>query len=208
MLTLVGSVTRHDVLNQLTAIAGYNDLLSMMTEDQKLTAFLAKEKKAIEKIRLLFQYSKEYQNLGAEPPRWQMLRNVIARMSEEADTTSFRIQDLTKNASVCADPLFERVFYHLFNNAGQHGDRVSEVRISLCETTSGALLIIEDDGAGILAGDKQKIFDRGQGKNTGWGLFLVREILSQSGMTIAETGEPGKGARFEIRIPFGKYRFF
>ena len=51
------------------------------------------------------------------------------------------------------------------------------------------------------------IFDRSYGKDTGLGLFLVREILSITGMTIRETGESGRGARFEIHIPPEGYRF-
>ena len=39
------------------------------------------------------------------------------------------------------------------------------------------------------------------------GLFLTREILGITGITIEETGEPGKGARFEMLIPKGMYRF-
>jgi hypothetical protein len=37
-------------------------------------------------------------------------------------------------------------------------------------------------------------------------LFFIRECLALSGMTIAETGEPGKGARFEIAVPKGMWR--
>jgi hypothetical protein len=33
------------------------------------------------------------------------------------------------------------------------------------------------------------------------GLFLSREILSITGITIRETGEPGNGARFEMLVP-------
>jgi len=38
------------------------------------------------------------------------------------------------------------------------------------------------------------------------GLFLSREILAITGISISENGEPGKGARFEIRVPPGKFR--
>jgi signal transduction histidine kinase len=38
------------------------------------------------------------------------------------------------------------------------------------------------------------------------GLFLAREILSITGITIHETGKPGKGARFEITVPKGAWR--
>ena len=46
----------------------------------------------------------------------------------------------------------------------------------------------------------------GDGKNTGPGLALVREILDITGITIQETGEPGKGAGSEISMPEGMWR--
>jgi len=64
----------------------------------------------------------------------------------------------------------------------------------------------QDDGEGIHSSDKDKLFTRGYGKNTGLGLFLSREILSITGITICENGEPGKGARFEITVPNGVWR--
>ncbi len=69
------------------------------------------------------------------------------------------------------------------------------------------MLTIEDDGTGVPEYDKEKIFSRGFGRNTGLGLFLAREILSTTGMTITETGTYQKGARFEIRVQKGAYRF-
>jgi len=40
-----------------------------------------------------------------------------------------------------------------------------------------------------------------------FGLYLMGEILSITGITITENGTPGKGARFEIMVPKGAYRF-
>jgi len=37
-------------------------------------------------------------------------------------------------------------------------------------------------------------------------LIFVREILDITGITISETGEPGKGARFEMMVPKGALR--
>jgi signal transduction histidine kinase len=67
-------------------------------------------------------------------------------------------------------------------------------------------LIVEDNGSGIPAILKKQIFERGFGKNTGFGLFLIREILAITGLSIEETGTEGKGARFEIRLPPGSWR--
>ena len=71
---------------------------------------------------------------------------------------------------------------------------------------AGVRELREDDGVGVAADEKEKIFDRGFGKNTGLGLFLAREILSITGITICETGQPGKGARFEMTVPKGMWR--
>ncbi len=51
------------------------------------------------------------------------------------------------------------------------------------------------------------IFQLGYGNNIGFGLFLIREILAITGMTIQENGEPGEGARFEITVPNGNWRY-
>ena len=81
-LQIVGSVTRHDVLNQLTAVVGYTELLEMMVEDPKQRSFIEKEKQAIDKIRRQFKFAKDYQNIGTEPHQWQLLKSVINRAIE------------------------------------------------------------------------------------------------------------------------------
>ena len=39
-----------------------------------------------------------------------------------------------------------------------------------------------------------------------FGLYLMGEILSITGITITENGTPGKGAQFEITVPKGMWR--
>ena len=68
------------------------------------------------------------------------------------------------------------------------------------------ILIIEDDGRGVPESRKEDIFTRGVGENTGLGLYLIREILRITGLTIRETGEFGQGARFEITAKSGLFR--
>jgi signal transduction histidine kinase len=205
-LDIIGSVTRHDVLNQMTAIVGYNELLGMMVEDPKLKSFLEKEKFALNRMRRLFQFAKDYQNIAVEPPRWQNIRNLVTRVSEDFDVKKVRIIAYTGTASVLADPLLDRVFHYLFENAQQNGETVTEITISLQQTGSSGLLLAENNGVGIPATEKEKIFERGYGKDASWGLFLAREILAATGMAITETGEPGKGVRFAITLPPGSFR--
>ena len=205
-LQIVGSVTRHDVLNQMTAILGYNELLGMMVGDEKLRSFLVKERQALDKIRRQFRFAKDYQNIGAEPPGWQNLNTAVNRVREAFDAGKIRITALTGDAAILADPLFETALFELFENTLRHGGTATEIRLTLQEEGSHALITIEDNGSGIPPEETEKIFERGYGKSAGLGLFLAREILAVTGITIAENGEPGKGARFVLMLPAGTFR--
>jgi signal transduction histidine kinase len=72
------------------------------------------------------------------------------------------------------------------------------------KTEQGELrLIYEDDGVGISAENKPKLFSEGfsTGGSTGFGLFLIKKMIDVYGWTIQENGEPGIGAKFTITIP-------
>jgi signal transduction histidine kinase len=107
---------------------------------------------------------------------------------------------------VYADPLLEKVFYNLIENAVRNGEHVTTIKFSKNLSDIGLSIICEDNGAGIPAAMKENIFKPGIGKHTDIGLFLVQEILSITGIIIKETGEPGKGARFEMTVPKGAWR--
>jgi hypothetical protein len=52
-----------------------------------------------------------------------------------------------------------------------------------------------------------RIFFCGEGVRASLGsLFFIRHILDVTGITLRETGEPGKGALFGITVPKGAYR--
>jgi signal transduction histidine kinase len=97
----------------------------------------------------------------------------------------------------------ERMFYNLAENSIRHGKRVSNIRLSCKADGVERLIVLEDDGVGIPIEDKERIFEKGFGSNTGMGLYLAREIAENTGITITETGS--KGARFEIRVPSGRW---
>ena len=88
-----------------------------------------------------------------------------------------------------------------------HGKTATGIRLYYQKSADGLTLIFENDGTGIPKDMKEKIFDRRYEEKKGLGLFLAREILGITGITIKETGEAGKGARFEITVPEGTYRF-
>ncbi len=102
--------------------------------------------------------------------------------------------------------MLEKVFFNLLDNSIRHGKWVSEIRVTIQESESGLNIVWEDNGEGIPDSEKESIFEYGVGKNTGFGMFLIREILLLTGITIREIGKWMKGARFEIIVPNGVYR--
>jgi len=105
------------------------------------------------------------------------------------------------------DPLLEKVFYNFIDNSIAHGEKVTRVRLYTEQMPDCLGLVYEDDGVGISPEMRDHLFEKGMGKNNGLGMFLSREILAITGMTISENGTPGKGARFVISVPLGNYRW-
>jgi len=205
-LNLLSSITRHDVLNQITILLAYLDLLKKKNKDPDLEPFIGKQVEATQSIRTQIIFTKEYQDVGVKEPKWQNIGKTIesAKAYGRAEMVSW---DKNLNSiELYADPLLEKVFSNLISNSLMHGETVSEIRFFSEEGSSGMTLFYEDNGTGIPEKEKKKIFHHGYGKNTGFGLFLSREILSITGLTIIETGKEGKGARFEISIPKNLYR--
>ena len=207
-VALMTSITRHDIRNQLTVLMGYLGLsLQAVADPQRATELIAKEQQIASVIGQQINFTTAFDGMGEKPPVWQ---DPVALMEKARADLPFRDTRLEINLSgteVFADPLLEKVFYNLFDDALRYGgERMTTIRAHSLKDDSSLTLIIEDNGAGIPAENKAKIFERGFGKNTGLGLFLVKEILSITGMSIRETGIPGNGARFEITVPKGTYR--
>jgi PAS domain S-box-containing protein len=154
------------------------------------------------------QPTREYEETGAGSQAWQHCRTLVDRAAAQVAPRNVVLKnDLPYGIEVLADPLISRIFYNLADNAVRHGRKITTIRFSAEESGHDLLITCEDNGDGIPVDLKNKIFERGFGKHTGFGLFLSREILSITGIAIRETGEPGNGARFEIRIPEGYWRY-
>jgi signal transduction histidine kinase len=208
-LTILSSITRHDIKNQLIALSGY---LELSKEKQDSTSvipgYLEKEMSIVKTIGSQIDFTKAYEDMGTTAPVWQNANESVRRAVAVLPMRAVRVEVDRSDLALYADPLFEKVFYNLIDNALKYGgDTMTKIHISCHETEKGLVLICEDDGAGIPREDKKHLFEQGYGKHSGLGLFLTREILSITGITITENGEPGKGARFEMNVPKGAYRF-
>jgi len=206
-LNLLSSITRHDIHNKLMVLMGYIELARVAKDPGAVSDFLRKIDEITTMLSEQIEFTKDYQELGVHSPAWQGLSAIVARAGRELGTGEIRIADDLGYLEIFADPLLVKVVYNLIDNAIRHGGHVSTIRFAYEDRGNELVLTVGDDGEGVAVEDKDRIFSKGFGKNTGFGLFLVREILAITGMTIAETGFPGKGARFEIRVPAEDYRF-
>ena len=202
-LNLLNSITRHDVANQLTVLQGYTQLAMMKNPDPMIGDFLQKIDAVATTIGRQIEFSKAYQELGVQAPGWFSLDDIFAKNKPK----DILFSSSCTGAEIFADPMLEKVFANLFGNSIMHGEWVSRITVR-CEPAGDDLLItVEDNGVGIPLDLKQNIFRKGFGKNTGFGLFLAREILAITGISIHETGKHGSGARFEITVPKNGFRY-
>jgi len=208
-LNLLASITRHDILNQLLALKGYLILsYDWIDNPKKIAEFIKKEGLVAQTIEEQITFTREYQEMGVSAPVWQNVGDCVAQVRAQLPMRDVSVTVDCDGLEIFADPLLQKVFYNLFENGLRHGgERMRSIRVYGHRTDRDLRLIYEDDGVGISAADKKRLFTRGFGKHTGLGLFLSREVLGITGITITENGVPGAGVRFEIVVPEGMYRF-
>lgn len=206
-LNLMNNITRHDILNTITGLFGCVDMANATESAEERRVLLQDIRRLTAQVQRQIAFTKEYQEVGVHLPRWQNVIALIERVRSGFEESGLGFVVDLEDAEIYADPLLEKVFYNLIDNAVRYGERVTTIRFFLLISDEGLTLVCEDDGVGVADGLKQHIFERGVGKNTGMGLFLSREILGITRITIAETGVYGQGARFEIFTPRGTYRF-
>ncbi|MBI2214668.1 MAG: HAMP domain-containing histidine kinase [Acidobacteria bacterium] len=99
-----------------------------------------------------------------------------------------------------------QVILNLLKNAMDATPSGGTIRASCTRSNGDAILVVEDEGAGVAAEHRARIFDpffttKEPGRGTGLGLALVHRIIEDLGGRIElHDGERG-GAKFVVRIP-------
>lgn len=205
-LTILSTITRHDILNKLTGLQGYLELMKGEYADPKLQEYLAVQETIIQTIARQIRFTKDYQDVGIASPRWFGVKDTIGKAAAGLSLGAVTLTVETGDLCVYADPMLEKVFYNLIENSLRHAGNVTRIRCSAETGDGGAVIVIEDNGCGVPARYKEAIFERRHYRNTGFGLSLSREILGITGLSIRETGRAGNGARFEIAVPATRFR--
>ncbi len=202
-LNLLSSITRHDLLNGIMVIMAYLDLAKEYRVEPELETIFKKLDTVLPIMQSQIEFTRVYDVLGSHEPSWQNISRILERKTTLVSSLEYCDCNMFE---IFADPMVERVFDNLIDNSLRHGEHVNNISVRCVESGTNLEIIYQDDGVGIPVDLKSRIFERGFGKNTGMGLFLVREILELTGITIIENGLHGSGARFEMVVPRESYR--
>lgn len=202
-LRVVGSLTRHDVRNKLTVIAGNSYLLRQrLAGDPRVLRHLEDIDAAVRQVERIFDFARTYEKLGTEELTYVDTKQILKEVeSLFSDLKGIEIVNDCNGVTVLADSLLNQVFYNLIDNSLKYGKKIKRIRVHYDDEGNQLKLIYKDDGVGISDNMRSSLFKEGGGKGTGYGLFMVRRICEVYGWAIEETGKQGKGVQFTMTIP-------
>ncbi len=204
-LRVVGGLTRHDVRNKLCAVTGNAFLLKKKHADEAdIMEGLGKMEQAVKEVSRIFDFVKMYEQLGVEELAYVDVEKTVNEAKALFSNLTIKVVNDCHGLAVLADSFLRQLFYNFIDNTRKYGKKATAIRVYFEKAESGELrLIYEDDGVGISAENKPRLFTEGYstGGSTGFGLFLIKKMIDVYGWQIQETGQPGKGAKFTMTIP-------
>ena len=201
-LFMMNEVSRHVIRNKITGLIGCAEMACEASSPGECRNLSSDMKELILAIQKQIDFTQEYEKVGVNRPEWQSLKKAVMGIGRPGIGFIPAFSDI----EIHADPLLGRIFEYLMENSVRHGRKVTRVALSTGERPEGLVITFTDNGIGIPEDQKAKIFDQQAGAQRGVGLFLVREILAITGITIVENGVYGQGARFEMTVPPGGFR--
>jgi PAS domain S-box-containing protein len=204
-LHVVGSLTRHDVRNKLSVVTGNAYLLKKKLANQAdIVDSLKKMETACKEIGEIFEFARIYEQLGVEELTYlsvtETLNEAVALFS---GFDSLELINECHGLTLLADSFLRQLFYNLIDNSLKHGMKVSKVRLCYEKRDQDTLILVyEDNGVGISDENRPGLFKEGFSTigSSGYGLFLINQMIGVYGWGIQEKGEFGKGVKFEITI--------
>jgi PAS domain S-box-containing protein len=207
-LRVVGSLTRHDIRNKLSALYGLMFLLKKTLGDSQASMkHLTEMEKVSKQLLDILEFERIYEQVGLEELTFvdvsKFFTEAVALVSDFKDVTIYlRCEGL----EVCADSLLRQLLYNLIDNTLKHGEKATSIKLYCKKDANSLLLIYEDNGKGIAENQKSHLFEKGFGKEKGIGLLMIKRIADAYGWTLEENGKLGVGARFIIKIPENSFR--
>ncbi|MBL8294249.1 MAG: hypothetical protein JNN08_20560 [Bryobacterales bacterium] len=217
------SAVSHEFRTPLTSMRHLTDLLvsrSITSEERKAQYYelLAHETERLHRmVESLLSFGRIEEGAYAwhlEPADATQLVHALVeefRSAPEARgrVVSCQVEEGLPRIEVDREAL-SRALWNLLENAAKYSPPGSEIRVAARRQGGSVLLAVEDEGAGIPAAERERIFQkfvRGSDakqagiRGVGIGLTLVKRIVEAHGGTVRLESEPGRGSTFTLILP-------
>ncbi len=213
----------HDLINPFNALLGYSELL--LADIRKL-----KTDEIEDRINEIYKAAQNSYNLLSDIMMWTSAQSgkilfkpkqlnlvttctdVIETLNSSADRKRISINYLkAEQIFVFADTdMLKTVLRNLISNAIKFTGNGGTINISARKNPENVTISVSDNGIGIKAENKIKLFDISQvisttgtasEKGTGLGLLICKEFVEKHGGKIWVESEPGKGSDFKFTLP-------
>jgi len=206
-LNVYSSIARHDIQNKITVLLAYLGRTKKAVTDPRLLDYLNHQEQAAKAIRTEINLTRDFKDIGIHPPEWRDVTEIISRIVNRFEDTPVKTRINLPRVEIYADSQLEHVVDRLLERSLEGEDPSREIRVSHQIGDGNLVIIFENNGPGYRPEEKEGLFEIHSDGSGNRELFIAREILSLTGITLSENGEYGKGARFEVKVPETYYRF-
>ncbi|MEP7251019.1 MAG: sensor histidine kinase [Ginsengibacter sp.] len=218
-LDILVSRTSHDLRSPITSVAALVHIIKMEPREAKRFEYLDMQLNTLHRLNLLItdilDFSRNKRTkLNFEPADFSEILNNVFRDHQFADNATHieRIADVKQDTIFITDKSrVNMILNNLISNALKYYDRQKDdpyVKIIINAESSGARIIVTDNGTGIGKDDLKNVFTmyyqaNENFKGAGLGLYIVHEAIEKLGGTIDISSELLEGTTFTIFIPNG-----
>jgi len=156
--------------------------------------------------------SKDY--IIKEVPLASVVRNTIRKNSRDFINKKISIDMEAVEGTVYSDAKWlEFILNQVIGNSIKYSrEEEGKVKVYSIRNENNIVLILEDNGIGIVDKDINRVFEKGftgengrrAGKSTGIGLYLCKKLSEQLGLGLTLTSKAGEGTKVSIIFPLGR----
>lgn len=223
MKTELVSLVAHELRSPLATISGFSSFIvenpALPSDTREIATIIYKESERLGNIVTKFLDLNRIESGRTEIQRiafklHDVIRTVVEINRPLADAKHIRVELALPSASttIAGDPeLIGQVVLNLFSNAVKYSPPNTTVRIQMLEHQHEMEVSVQDEGYGISASAKEKLFSKffravddervRSVTGTGLGLAFVKEVVEKHGGKVGVESELYKGSRFWFTLP-------
>jgi len=212
----------HELKTPLASIKGFTELLldGALDDEKKARHFISSVNSEADRLARLVKSLLELSRLDSGMIKMEydffdlsiLAKDIISRLSIKSNEKNIKIeQEIQENISIYSNSdRVQQVIINLLDNAIRYSASDSSIKVKIFSKENFAEIHIIDEGPGISAEDKIRVFERfyridkarsrGQG-GSGLGLAIVKQIVETLGGRVWIYDNEPKGVCFAFTLP-------